>query len=278
MKQTIQKSSVILILAIFSIAIISCDKISPPYTQEIATVVTKRKVLLEDYTGHTCPNCPNAAKEADTIANYLYKDQVVVMALHVGGFATPYPGAFYYDFRTTEGTELDNFFALATSGLPKGMINRAGFPALTHKKAYSTWANNVFTELSKPVEAAIEISNTYNQSTNTVITTVNSKFVEDLSGKYFLSVFYVEDSIIQPQSTNGGGTISDYVHMHVLRGSFNGTWGEQIALDPQKDSEVSKTYATPLKTDAVPKNCRVVAFIYNFDTKEVVQADEKQIQ
>ncbi len=265
-----------IIVAIFLFA--SCDYISPPYTQDVATVVTKKKVLLEDYTGHTCPNCPAAAKVADTIARYLYKDQVVVMAIHCGPFATVYPGAFYYDFKTTEGTEIDNYFGLSTSGLPKGMINRAGYPNLTHKKTPSSWINDVYTELLKPVTAEISITNIYNQANNSVTSTVNSKFLGDLSGKYYLVVNYVEDSIIQPQSTIGNGVISDYVHMHVLRGSFNGSWGEQIALDPIKDQESSKQYSTTLKSDAVAKNCRVIAYIYNFDTKEVIQAEEKQVQ
>ncbi len=277
MKNTIHKYFTLLIITISVFLVVSCDRISPPYSQEIPTVVTKRKVLLEDYTGHTCPNCPKAALAADTIENYLFKDQVVVVALHVGSFATPVAGPFYYDFRTTEGTELDNYFGLSTSGLPKGMVNRADYDSL-HKKNYSTWNNAVYNQLLKPAEASIVISNSYNQSNNTVTTNVNSTFLKSLTGNYFLSVFYVEDSIIQPQATTSGGVISNYVHMHALRGSFNGTFGDQIAVNPDSNFIATKQYSSPLKSDAVPKNCRVVAFIYNYDTKEVVQADEKQIQ
>lgn len=277
MKPLFQNLYFTTLFIIIAVGFISCDYIDPPYGQDVVTVVTKRKVLLEDFTGHTCPNCPDAAHVADTITNYLFKDQVVVMALHVGSFATTYPGLFSYDFKTTEGTTLDGFFGLSTAGLPKGMVNRAGYPGLTHKRNFSSWINDVYTELSKPAEAEITITNSYDQINKIVSTSVKSKFLADKTGKYFLSVFYVEDSIIQPQLFHTA-VDSNFVFMHTLRGSFNGAWGEQIALNPATDEEVTKQYSAALKSDAVPKNCRVVAFVYDDDTKEIVQADEKQIQ
>lgn len=278
MKTLIQKSVYILILFIIGVTAISCDNISEPYSEAPAIIETKRKVLLEDYTGHKCPNCPKAAKEAELIKDSLFKDQVVVMALHVSTtFASPSPGLFYYDFRTTEGTDYDNTFQISVSGLPGGMVNRIGYPT-TQKMNYTSWADSVAEQLKKPAEADIEITNTYDSITRTVTASVKSKFLTAKSGTYNLCVMYVEDSIIQPQVTPTSGIDTFYVHMNALRGSFNGSLGEVIALDPEENYVKIKTYSTPLKTDAVAKNCRVVAFIYNEDTKEVIQADEKHIQ
>lgn len=280
MNKIIQKSIFLLLISVISISVISCDKISEPYTETPVAIITTRKVLLEDYTGHTCPNCPNAAKEAAKIADSLYKDQVVVMALHVSTtFAAPHPGLFYYDFRTPAGDAFDLAanFNISATGLPGGMVDRIGYPT-TQKKNYTEWASDVALELAKPAVASIGITNEYDTISRIVTSSIKSKFLSALSGKYYLSVMYVEDSIIQPQVTPTNGIDTNYVHMHALRGSLNGTWGDQIALDPTADFTADTQYSIVLRTDAVAKNCRVVAFIYNDTTKEVIQAEEKRIQ
>ena len=69
------------ILIFLGLLLVSCDKIETPnqkppavyncispLTQIVKTNTTTsnfRKVLLEDYTGHTCPNCPRAAESAE---------------------------------------------------------------------------------------------------------------------------------------------------------------------------------------------------------------------
>ncbi len=207
------------------------------------------------------------------------RSDVVAIALHVSNqFASPSPGLFYYDFRTASGTELDDYFEISASGLPKGMVNREGFPTQTHKKAYTSWSGLVALELQKEPEADITITNSYDSISRTVTATVKSKFLVNLQGDFFLNVMYVEDSIIQPQLFPGNVVVNDYVFNHVLRGSLNGTWGEKIAINPAEFDESTKSYSTVLVADAVAKNCRVVAYIYNNTTKAVIQAEEMHIE
>jgi hypothetical protein len=75
--------------------------------------VRMRKFLIEDFTGHRCPNCPSAANEIKLIEE-LYGEKVVAMAytcyrINLLGQvkSTAFPAA---DYRTTEGTEIDAFF------------------------------------------------------------------------------------------------------------------------------------------------------------------------
>ena len=89
-----------------------------------------QNVLIEDYTGHTCPNCPEAARELQAIHD-IYGDQIIGMAIHVSkSFARPYhisqAPQFQYDFRTQWGDAWDDFFGISLAGLPRGMINRVG--------------------------------------------------------------------------------------------------------------------------------------------------------
>jgi len=60
--------NILFIAFAFSIVITSCDVLEGPFDEQvnnnIDTTKPLRKILLEDYTGHTCGNCPCAAEEA----------------------------------------------------------------------------------------------------------------------------------------------------------------------------------------------------------------------
>ncbi len=276
MKKLIAKAGFLILIGFYVIGFSGCDIIPAPYTEDIvAPPVTSRKVLLEDYTGHKCPNCPFAAKELDTIVNYLFPGRVIAIAAHVSDqFASPSPGLFYYDFRTVTGTVYDDYFEISQSGLPKGMVNREGFPTQTHKKNYTQWSSDVYLELQKEPEADITITTSYDSTSRTISATVKSKFLLDKQGEFYLSVLYIEDSIIQPQIIPGNQYIENYKFNHVLRGNLNGNWGEVIGINPAAFDESTKSYSTVIVADAVAAKCRVVAYIYNNTTKAVIQAEE----
>ena len=124
MRKYITLLSIILIIT-------SCDVEEGPFINDYDSYVNPdKKVLIEDFTGHTCQNCPDAARELDAISA-IYPDQIIGMAIHVGSFAKPTPiiGAPYdYDFRTNSGDVVDNAFGNISEALPRGMINRAGYP------------------------------------------------------------------------------------------------------------------------------------------------------
>ena len=115
------------------LALSSCDVEEKPFIQDYNSYVNPdKKVLIEDFTGHLCPNCPNAARELEAIHD-IYGDQIIGMAIHVSkSFARPYPASqapsFQYDFRTNWGDELDSYYGISAMGLPRGMVNRIGFP------------------------------------------------------------------------------------------------------------------------------------------------------
>jgi hypothetical protein len=121
-------------LAILSsiLIIISCDVEEGPFITDYNSYINPdKKVLIEDFTGHLCPNCPNAARELDAIHD-IYGDQIIGMAVHVSTtFARPYSSNqapnFQYDFRTQWGDNWDAFYETSSIGLPAGMINRIGF-------------------------------------------------------------------------------------------------------------------------------------------------------
>lgn len=283
-----------ILFAIFAVFLFSlfpsCDIIEPPYTegnqsdtvlcppQDFPSVTNHlRRVLVEDYTGHTCGNCPRAAETATQLMN-TYGEQVVIVAVHVGFFAEPrnYPnGSYATDFRTTFGNELNTFFGNDAAGLPNGMVNRkpvSGSPVLS----YNSWASVAAAELALAPVAGIYIKPRYDATTRTACADVKTEFLVNLTGEYKLCVFITEDNIVDWQKDYAASPsdIPDYVHRHVLRTSYNGAWGETIATDPAQGSSEIKRYSMALSQNWNADNIHIVAFVYNAATYEVIQAAE----
>lgn len=265
----------------------ACDKVEGPFREELVVPeedtteaeVKIRKVLLEDYTGAKCGNCPEAAVEANRL-KALYGEKLVVLAVHAGFFAKPGASPFTYDFRTTVGNRIDTVFGISNAGNPNGMINRRYYPNKNHIISHPVWGDSLINIIDKEPDAHIKITNSYNSSSSLLTTTITSEFLKAMEGDYSLGVYIAEDSIVKPQKfyTPTDHNVLDYVHKHVLRGAVNGTWGEALTSGTAAaGSSYSKTYTYTLNTEWNASKCSVVAFIYNSATYEVVQVQETKI-
>ena len=270
--------SIIFALSLF---VQSCDKIQPPYKvgEGIDCEVGNQNVLIEDYTGHTCVNCPNAAQTAHEIKE-LCEDRVVVIAVHAGYFAEPKPtGDFTYDFRTEAGNEWNDFFGIVSN--PNGVVNRINENG-NYVVSPGQWTEATTELLAQNSPVNIEIENEYDN--NTLSTKVIADFIGDVDGNYSLIVCITEDNIVKAQKNNDHTVgdvpdIIDYKHMHVLRIAINGAWGQSFISGSTSSGEtVSKTYEQQFDgTDWMAENCNVVAFIYNETDKSVLQVKEEKV-
>jgi len=294
MKKYITLLSIILIIT-------SCDVEEGPYMSDTVIIPIDtttntylKKVLIEDFTGHLCPNCPDAARELDAIHN-IYGDQIIGMAVHVTkSFARPYPASqapeFQYDFRTNWGDNWDAFYAISDAGLPRGMVNRIGFPD-SHKLGKNEWASAVINELAKDPDFGITI----NTATNSI--TINTKILNTINSDYNLVVCLTESNIINWQK-DGQENVENYEHNHVLRtvlidqtlsNSTNYVAGQEIdktinydlATLEQDNINYSINNSAELGNGNaggwVAENLSIVAYIYNTTTMEIVQVEEAHL-
>jgi thiol-disulfide isomerase/thioredoxin len=273
----------IVILILIAIALIpACDIIEEPYLIPVGGNDTTpigenvRKVLLEDYTGQKCPNCPSAAEIAQALKSE-YGEKLVIIAVHAGFYAEPDPsGDFTTDFRVSEGTELNSYFSIAQYGYPMGMINRSeydGFPVVEK----DDWQTAVALQAEMDAQAMITITPAYNAGIRKLDCALATEFLEDLDGTFNICAFIVESGIISPQQTKDSISLF-YEHNHMLRGSFNGTWGDPVGADGKAVSGtiLTNNYSITLPAEWNADNCAVAAFIYDTETLEVVQAEEKE--
>lgn len=251
----------------------ACDNIPE---DERSTVVENvnavRPVLLEDFTGQYCVNCPKAAELAHQLQG-VFGNKLIVVSIHAGPFATK-------AFKTEAGDAyLEKFYS--SSGLfPAGMIDRAGFNEsnVTVSSIIANWTTYTFERTQKKTITMfdLDLSADYNESENSVIVTSQIKTEEETSGLK-LQLWLLESHIINFQSSmenNNPITIGDYEHNHVLRDAVNGIWGEKIDLATGKTSRyISESYSLEGKA-WVPENMSVVGFIYDENTMEILHATE----
>jgi hypothetical protein len=292
------KQSFVAIILVFICIISACDYVKDANEPSSATITGSttsttnssavyRKVLVEDYTGHKCGNCPLAAEELKRIDS-VYHGNIVPIAVHAGFFAgtnAQYPT----DYKTTEGTAYDNTFGVSAIGNPNGLVNRRGFGQPSFVKAWTLWAGEVVDMDTMLAAFKIDISNNFNTSTNKLDCEVKVKALKNLNGNYYLTVLITEDSLISTQldysKPVGQQVIPNYKFMHVLRGSLNGTWGEQVMNGSISiNTEVIKNYTNfTINSGYNPDKCHIVAFVYDADAAsptyyEVFQAEDEELK
>jgi len=271
-----------LMMALAGMLATSCDKLDAPYANEKVIVLdtNNRKILLEDYTGLKCVNCPAATAGAEALVE-LYKGQVILMTVHAGYFAQPdASGNYTADYRVTEGVNWFNDFLLVSN--PMGMVNRTLYNGKQAIGAGS-WAEAVGILAQEKEVALITITTDYTaKNRHHITTTIETKFLEELPGAYNLTVCILEDSIIGWQKNNDtlAGPVPDienYVFNDMLRAVLNGTYGEQVTNVVDTTLTYSNTYLYTTNESWNPAHLSLVAFVFNSETKEIIQVEKQHL-
>ncbi len=289
MKKLILNSTILLsLLAV----IVSCDfvrNVNQPVapTTTTGSTVVYRNVLVEDYTGHKCGNCPAAAVQLTTMEAQ-YPGKVIPLAIHAGFFAktnVQYPT----DFQTTVGDAYDTQFGNSAAGNPNGLINRVGYGTGSFIKQWSSWGAEVATQLAKPAIFQIRIHNVFNSATSILNTDVTVKSLANNTGTYKLVVLVTEDSLIAEQldyrQPSGQQTIPNYEFNHVLRTAVNSTWGDAVFTSSANlNDSIVKTYSNfSINSAYRASKCHIVAYIYDASPAsttyyEVLEANEAKLK
>lgn len=259
-----------LLMAALAVAAVSCDEIGEDerlvWTDPADFQFTNKVVLLEEFTGHQCPNCPDGAEVIHGLETWA-KGHVIPVSIHCGSFAAT-NSIFKEDFTTDAGDAYYNEYG--PDAFPSAMTDRsANDGIISINSNYDTWLTDVLARAieTSPVDLQLDVSRNDRNLSIGVATTVNSDIGYGLS----LQLWLIEDSIIGMQSVHGS-IVRDYVHNHVLRDAINGTWGEDIGV-PVAGSTVARSYNYTIGEACKPENCRVVAFLYETASRgNVIQA------
>ncbi len=248
----------------------ACDKIEGSYYESGIIPPPTTRVLLEDYTGHTCVACPSAHVIAEDLQNTYGDTNLIVVAVHAGTFANPGSSPYDYDFTTDAGDAYNTFFGITS--YPNGVINRVktGNNYFIDKNQWGPAVSKLLYE-KKTMEVTIEAN-----GNDTIINgSVKIDFIEGLNSQAKVIIWVTEDHIIKPQ-LNGA---LDYEHNHVLRGAVEHTWGYTLSSSTYSAGSTTSIEFSDYRIgeDWVMKNLSVVAFVYDDETKRVIQVNKAHV-
>ncbi|WP_444373913.1 Omp28 family outer membrane lipoprotein [Prevotella sp.] len=215
-----------------------------------------RAILIEDFTGQRCINCPTGTKIINGIVDTYGEDNVIAVGIHSGplGFAG---NAKTVGLMTDTGNEYYTRWDKENKmGQPWVIFNRKTSP----DSHYNNWAAMVGTIISEKANLSVKIANAYDAATRTLTTTVGADGVNGtVNGK--LQVWIVEDGVKALQKMPDGKSNKEYIHNHVFRAAVNGTWGEDVTVKEGETTTKQYSYKLPEAWNA--DNIAVVAFVYN---------------
>ena len=221
----------------------------------------KKYVLVEEFTGERCGNCPRAAQALhELITDENYAGKIIPVTHHSG---------FYEDWLTTEAdTEYTWFYNSNGTFAPAMMYDRYAFFLSDGTKGNPTPVGLVPDKdfikehIDKRLESFSHVTfDMTGEYDNKVTVTIKIKGERD---KRFsktderITVFLLEDNIKAKQQ-NGAG--DDYMHNYVLR-AWNSIWGSVIEWN-----ENTFEYECQLILDPywIKKNLHVTAFVSSYD-------------
>ncbi len=230
----------------------SCDSIPEDerFVPADSSFEPARTVLVEEYTGQTCVNCPGAhILMGDLEAKFNSREHVGIISvgIHIPMFGQAAPKGMV-------AVEADTY-SQGVESAPSARINRRTDPLTTDR-----WTGSILQELvrkSPIVFTGLTADLTPDGQLSVDGKVHSSENLKDTK----LQLWLVEDDIKMPQ-LKPEGPVADYRHHSVFRAAINGVNGQNIELKEKKETPFHVS-GFPVADYVNTDNLRVVAFVYN---------------
>ena len=234
-------------------------------------------VLVEEFTGESCSNCPAGRAILDKAISSNPAGSINVISLYqnIEGECRP-PDTANYDLRTDDASTIansiiyNNIEDVNFGALPGAGIDRVPLSAGTGAWLSKTdWAGQISSRLASPDSINLSVYSTCKNGIATI--TVGITYTQAMSTLQNLSIAVVEDSIIDFQEVSFGAVDHFYVFNDVLVGMVTpaGTGdpilGTMAVKEAGRFAQRVYSYTIPVshkKGLVNPSHCRVVAFVH----------------
>ena len=228
-------------LLLFTMLLTGCDTVAPgDRLIEIPAATMRQNVLIEEFTGQRCLNCPEATALIKTLQNNYSADRLIAVAIHAGPLSVKSSAGVVW-LRTPLG---DTYYKKwAVPSVPKALVNRKD--GLLEREQ---WAARIYQEFEQATNIEMLLTCLYRSHDRFLESTVKlDNLAENVQARL--------------------------QHYHVLRSAINGDWGTEISL--QKATPETQTFNYTLPAGIVAENAYIVAFVYN--DSGVLQVVRKKI-
>jgi len=207
------------------------------YISDVTVIAEQRAVLLEEFSGVRCPNCPDGNNKADELMMD-YPGRVIVVTAHSDFLADPIGDDI--DLRSDDADDLSTLIGGITSK-PSAAINRKQFSGESKiaVKNISSWEQYVTDELAlaTPVNIDPEILAVSGRTFSFKV-----KFsYSAASGGHSVGIFLTESDLSADQR-DGVMTVEDYEHHHVLRKALTPVIGSPLSGMQEADQIIVHEY------------------------------------
>lgn len=215
--------------------LVGCDAVERPdrWREDPAPIVPRRNVLLVDFTGQRCSNCPAAADLLHSLTAGPAGARIIAVSVHGGALAlstdaSPRGLAGPDARRLTDEARVNSW--------PIGTVDRPVGGTLLRPSAWNA-ALAEHLALAADADAAAQQSLVADAhvalATRTLSYTLRPRHLTDAAGQAdaetYLHLWLVEDSIAAPQTLADGTERADYLHRHVLRLDLTGPAAHRLA-------------------------------------------------
>lgn len=241
--------------------LVGCDAVERPdrWREDPAPIVPRRNVLLVDFTGQRCSNCPAAADLLHSLTAGPAGARIIAVSVHGGALALSTDASP----RGLAGPDARRLTDEArVSSWPQGTVDRPVGGTLLRPSAWNA-ALAERLALAADADAAAQQSLVADAhvalATRTLSYTLRPRHLTDAAGQAdaetYLHLWLVEDSITAPQTLADGTERADYLHRHVLRLDLTGPSAHRLAAPRPGSSAPAMTRpAAAPQTDALTRS------------------------
>ena len=253
-----------------------------------------KRVLVEEFTGVKCSNCPDGHAVLKTLQDK-YKEKMIPISVHSYFLGSPYG----------EEQNLTNKFAqsiwnlLGGSEKPTAGIDRIANGATKSNFSKTDWDTKITERLATSPYANIIDTVFFDNVRQKYIYQAKVEFTQETTEQVALAVALTQNKIVATQ-LKGIVEIEDYDHEHVLRYMFTDIKGDALLFaNGLSKYEKGRTYIKQFEIDVTKirdrdgngtldseelknvitlENCEVVAFISKISNNNVVQATVRKVK
>lgn len=222
----------------------------------------QRNVLIEDFTGQNCPNCPTATDVIEGLEEG-YEGHVVGVSIHSGNLGrgmalwTPY-GDTRFD---KLGKDLPQ---------PTVRVDRTNAIYTGGNEVQNGLHSGVKTQLQKssPITIGSYSCTQTGEEGKSLTYSVRVASTKDINA--MVQVWIIEDGIVSRQKMPDGSSNKEYVHKSAFRATMTADEGEPMQIGAGMSQEFGLTYDA-YKFKGNMDNCHAVVIVSLPNDGEVLQ-------
>ena len=239
------------------------------FTQNINVTSTQieRTVMIEQFTGEQCPNCPPVLQYMEDL--YDNDDHAIMVTHHAG---------YYTDFLTTQTDSdmLDFFNDGGSTFAPAGMFDRAyngqdndGSSGIDPGPVFwdgdPNGGNRLAERQATPAFVDLTVEGYYDQNTHELNCAVTGVFYDNFTD-VGVGLFITEDHIAQQNQANAP---AGFEHRYTFRGTASDRLGDPITTSTNVGDTFYKLFTYTMDPSWDYNNLYLVGFVAHINANDV---------